>query len=91
MNDGMNISDHGLPYQHLFQFSHSINQTPNIGFLHILRSKQTYFLTLSQSSLMADKVEHSLQNQNVCLHLENKCYWPIRDDIITTQTKMAVD
>ena len=85
MNDGMNISDHGLPYQYLFQFSHS-NQTTNIGFLRILRSQQTYFLTLSPSSSMADKEEHSLQNQNVCLHN----YWPIGSDI-TTQTKMVVD
>ena len=39
---------------------------------------------------MADKVEHSLQNQNVCLHLEIKHNWLISDDIIR-QTKLAVD
>ena len=39
---------------------------------------------------MADNVEHSIQNQNVCLHLEIKHNWPIGNDI-TTQTKMAVD
>ena len=39
---------------------------------------------------MADKVEHTIQNQNVCLHLENKHNWPIGNDI-TTQTKMAVE
>ena len=37
---------------------------------------------------MADKVEHSLQNQNFCLHLE------IKHNLLadyTIQTKMAVD
>ena len=85
MNDGMNISD-GLPFQYLFQFSHG-NQTINIGCLRVLRSQQAYFLTLSQSYSMADKVEHSLRNQNVHLHLEIKHNWPIG----IPQAKMASD
>ena len=84
MNDSMNISD-GLPFQYLFQFSHS-NQTINIGCRRILRS-QSYFLTLNQSSSMADTEEYSLQNQNVCLHLEIKHNWPIGDDIIPLYPK----
>ena len=51
----------------MFQFSHS-NKTINIG---CLCRPVFYDVNKHTSSLMADKVEHSLQNQNVCnIHLE---------------------